>query len=95
MERQDLNSHANTGGVDDMETNEKMKLLLDIFHLLPLALEILFPQADLVVTTAHSQDVAAQAPADAPKDGVELECLTRPLSGVGCIRCPDTDRFVL
>lgn len=76
-------------------SNETLKLFLNVLHLLPLALKILFPQADLVITTAHGKDVAAQAPAGAPQNSVELKCLTGPLTWVGRIGCPDTNSFVL
>lgn len=101
----DLQVYRKTNPDHDAKTKELMTwesnknlnlfLFLNVLDLLPLALEILFPQADLVVTTAHSKDVAAQAPADAPENGVELKCLTGPLAGVGCVRCPDTDSLVL
>lgn len=41
-------------------------LLLDILDLFPLALQVLLPQADLVVAAADGQNVTAQAPADSP-----------------------------
>lgn len=77
------------------DSRRKSSLFLNVLNLLPLALDILLPQADLVVTAAHSKDVAAQAPADAPEDGVELECLARPLAGVGRIRSPNANGLIL
>lgn len=58
-----------------------LDLFVDVLHFLPLALEILFPQCHLIVTSAHSQDIAAQAPADAPQDRVEFEDGACPLAG--------------
>lgn len=71
------------------------QLLLDILDFLPLALQVLLPQADLVVTTTDGKNVAAQTPASAPQNGVELECLASPLAGVGSVRGPDADGLVL
>lgn len=44
----------------------KQPLLLDILDLLPLPLEVLLPQTDLVITTADGKDVAAETPANTP-----------------------------
>jgi hypothetical protein len=48
-------------------------LLLDCLHTLPSTAQPLFPQADAVVAGADSQYVAAQAPAHAPGDGIDVE----------------------
>jgi hypothetical protein len=67
-------------------------LLLNGLDAVPSTFKALLPQADSVVTTADSQDVTAQAPADTPDDSLEFEfcalparrarrigvCLTRP-----------------
>lgn len=71
------------------------QLLLDVLDLLPLPLQILLPQADLVVAAADGKNVAAQTPANAPQNGIELECLAGPLAGVGSVRGPDADGLVL
>ena len=71
------------------------ELLLDILHLLPLSLEVLLPQANLVIASAHSKDVPAGAPAHPPQNAVELELLASPLAGVGRIRGPDANGFIL
>ena len=57
-------------------------LLLNILYLLPLALEVFFPQADLVIAAAHRKNVSARAPADPPEDSIKLELLASPLTGV-------------
>jgi hypothetical protein len=71
------------------------QLLLNVLDLLPLALQILLPQADLVVATADGKNVAAQTPADTPQNGVKFECLAGPLVGAGRVRGPDADGLVL
>lgn len=70
-------------------------LLLNILHALPLPLQILLPQTDLVITPRHGEDIAAQAPANAPQDGIELEHGRFPDVGLGGRRDPDPDRLVL
>lgn len=82
-------------GNRQLETNEEHKLLLNVLHLLPLALKVLLPQADLVVTTADGEDVTAQTPAHAPEHAVKLECLASPLARVGCVGSPDADGLIL
>lgn len=62
-------------------TLHDLNLLVDVLHFLPVALEILLPQCHFIVTSAHGQDIAAQAPADAPQDGVEFEDGAGPLAG--------------
>lgn len=47
------------------------RLFSDLLHLVPLALEILLPQRDLVVASRNRQNVAAQAPADSPEHGIK------------------------
>lgn len=71
------------------------QLLLDILDLLPLALQVLLPQADLVVTTADGKNVTAQTPANTPQNGIKLECLAGPLARVGSVGGPDADGLVL
>lgn len=70
-------------------------LLFDILHLLPLSLEVLLPQANLVVSSTDGKNVSARAPANPPQDAVELELLAGPLAWVRCVGCPDTDGLVL
>lgn len=77
------------------EIKKKKILLLDVFHLLPLSLEVFLPQANLVVPSTHSKDVSARAPANPPQNRVELELLAGPLPGVRGVRRPDTNGFVL
>jgi hypothetical protein len=48
-------------------------LLLNRLDALPTTTQPLFPQADSVVAGADSQHVAAQAPAHAPGDGIDVE----------------------
>lgn len=73
----------------------KQPLLLDILDLLPLPLEVLLPQTDLVITTTDGKDVATETPANAPQNSVELQCLAGPLTRVGSIRGPDANGLVL
>lgn len=47
------------------------RLLLNRLDAFPSAAQPLLPQADPVVTGADGQHVAAQAPADAPGDGIK------------------------
>lgn len=70
-------------------------LLFNVLHLLPLALKVLFPQANLVVSSTDRKNVSTRAPADTPQHAVELELLAGPLAGVRGVRCPDPDGFVL
>lgn len=70
-------------------------LFLDVLDLLPLAFQILLPQADLVVTTTDSKDIATEAPAGAPKDGIKFQRLAGPLAWIGCIRCPNANSLIL
>src|SRR3569833_4059592 len=62
---------------------------------LPVAVQVLLPQRDLVVAARNSQNVAAEAPADAPYDGLEGQHLGGPLAGRAEVRGPDADRLVL
>lgn len=71
------------------------QLLLNVLDFLPLALQILLPQTDLVVAAADGKNVAAQTPANTPQNGVKFECLASPLVGVGSVRGPDADGLVL
>lgn len=73
----------------------KQPLLLDILDLLPLPLEVLLPQTDLVITTTDGKNVAAETPANAPQNSVELQCLAGPLARVGSIRGPNANGLVL
>lgn len=52
------------------------KLFFDVFYFLPLALQVLFPQADLVVAAADGQYVPTQAPAHSPQHTIEFKSLT-------------------
>lgn len=66
------------GGNDAATFCAVRHLLLDGFDAIPSALEALLPQADSVVTTADSQDVAAQTPADTPDNSIKLELCALP-----------------
>lgn len=70
-------------------------LLFDVLHLLPFALEVLLPQANLVVSSADRKNVTARAPANTPQHAVELELLAGPLAGVRGVGCPDANGLVL
>jgi hypothetical protein len=54
------------------------RLLLNGLDAVPSTFEALLPQADSVVTTADSQDVTAQTPADTPDDSLEFEFCALP-----------------
>ena len=74
-------------------------LLLDGLDAVPSTLEALLPQADSVITTADSQNVTAQTPADTPDDSIKLEFCALPARrarriGV-CLTCPDAHSPVL
>jgi hypothetical protein len=51
----------------------KLILLFDCLDTLPSTAQPLLPQADPVVSSADSEHVAAQAPAHAPGDGIDVE----------------------
>lgn len=72
-----------------------LTLFFNVLDLLPLALEVFLPQADLVVTATDSENVAAKAPADTPENGIKLECLAGPLTRVGSIGGPDANSLIL
>lgn len=80
-----------------MKTNGRSdkNLLLNVLYLLPLSLQILFPQADLVVSSTDSKDVSTRAPANPPQDSVEFQLLAGPLAGIRCIRGPDPHSLIL
>ena len=73
-------------------------LLFDGLDTLPLALEVLLPQTDLVVSARHGQHVPAQAPAHAPQHSVKGQYGALPLLRLAA-RCrrrrPDAYRLVL
>lgn len=48
-------------------------LLLNPLHTIPLARQILLPQAHLVIAPAHRQHIAAQTPTDPPCNSFEVE----------------------
>lgn len=80
-------------GIDN--TEKKQPLLFNILDLLPLALEVLLPQTDLVVAPTYGKDVTAETPAHTPQNSVKFECLAAPLARVGGIGGPDTNGLVL
>jgi hypothetical protein len=49
------------------------RLFLNRLDTIPSTTQPLLPQADPVVTSADSQDVAAQAPAYTPSGGIDVE----------------------
>ena len=63
---------------------------------LPLSLEILLPQGNLVVTTRNSQNVARQRPANSPNNVRELLVAQKLLlPGTITLLCPDDDSSIL
>ena len=72
-----------------------LHLLLNCLNTLPLALQVLLPQANLIIASRHRQDVAAQTPADSPYNSVELDLLAAPLSRPARIGGPDSDSLIL
>jgi len=73
--------------------------MISLGHLpnqLPIPLEILLPQRNLVIATTDGEDVPGQTPTDAPQDSVKLERLGQgPRSRVGRIHArPDLDRLL-
>lgn len=70
-------------------------LLLDRLHTLPFASQVLLPQTNLVITSADSQYVPAQAPANPPQHMIEGQDLAVPDARGARIGRPDPDGFVL
>lgn len=53
-------------------------LLFDSFDTVPAPLQALLPQANPVIATTDGKNVAAQAPADSPNNGVKPQLGTCP-----------------
>jgi hypothetical protein len=70
-------------------------LFLNSLNTLPLAPQILLPQTNLVITSADSQDIPAQAPANPPQNMIKSQNLAIPYSRSAGIRSPDSNRLVL
>ena len=72
-----------------------LSLLLYPLDAVPLPLQVLLPQANLVVASADGQDVPAQTPAHPPQHGVEVGDRRLPLVRTGGVARPYPDRLVL
>jgi hypothetical protein len=84
-------------------------LLFDCLDALPPTAQPLFPQADAVVAGADSQYIAAQTPADAPGDSIDVENGGLPITCISLAKilikkcsirtevrgCPDAHSLVL
>jgi hypothetical protein len=81
-------AHADLPGYK--RTTLDYALLFDRLDTLPATAQPLFPQADAVVASADSQYVAAQAPADAPGDRIDIENSGLPLACYQLVRFHDT-----
>lgn len=55
-------------------------LFFDTLNTLPLAPQILLPQANLIIPLTNSQHIPTQAPTNPPQHGLELQLLALPLA---------------
>lgn len=78
-----------------LERKNAVELLFDILDLLPLSLEVLLPQTDLIVASTDGQNVSTEAPANAPQNRVKLQCLAGPLARVRSVRGPNAYGLIL
>ena len=70
-------------------------LLLNPLHTIPLPLQILLPQTDLIIPSTHRQHIPTQTPAHPPQYGVEVQNRGFPIVGTGRVRGPYSDGLVL
>lgn len=76
-------------------TPQASALFLNALNTLPFTPQVLLPQADLVIRTADSQHITAQAPAHPPDRRLKVQHLALPLAGAGGVGRPDTHCLVL
>ena len=76
-----------------------LHLFLNRLDALPPTTQLLLPQANTVITTANSQDIARHAPAAAPHNNLKLENLALPVRRVRLVGArsasPDAHGVVL